>query len=340
MSGYKEAITRINTLDRCLSNFAKKYYITNLVEECNRRLSEEYPDTNGVKRRQVYYDIELMKAEYGAPIESYRDGRKTYIRYSDPEFRIHKTPLTNEELNNLQSALAIIERMQGAPNLEWLDSLSAKLKTVENDRNQQIIALDENLDYSGSKHIMPLFRAITNNRSIKVEYQSFRSDQATVSIVSPYHIKQYNKRWFLFCKHKDYNTITNYALDRIINFEEVEDKYERSTIQWEEYFDDVIGVTIPQDTEVERIEFMVKSHRAKYLMTKPIHLSQTTLKADNQDMDGYTKFRINVMPNRELKSVLLSFGSDLVVLSPASLANELLLEFEGSRKQLKFYVQG
>ncbi|MFC0343802.1 helix-turn-helix domain-containing protein [Epilithonimonas hispanica] len=41
-----------------------------------------------------------MKSEagYDAPIESYKDGRKVYYRYSDPEFSILKTPLNPAEL--------------------------------------------------------------------------------------------------------------------------------------------------------------------------------------------------------------------------------------------------
>ena len=50
-------------------------------------------------------------------------------------------------------------------------------------------------------------------------------------------------------------------------------------------------------------------------ITKPLHLSQRIISED----DGYTKISINVKINKELISLLLSFGPDVEVIAPASL---------------------
>lgn len=40
-------------------------------------------------------------------------------------------------------------------------------------------------------------------------------------MVSPYHLKQYNNRWFLIGKQSDYDGLTNYAIDRIDGIKEL-----------------------------------------------------------------------------------------------------------------------
>ena len=91
--------------------------------------------------------------------------------------------------------------------------------------------------------------------------------------------------------------------------------YQESEVDFEEYFDDVIGVTVPERCEPVDVILSVSNNRYNYIKTKPLHLTQRKLGEDN----GYTRISINVKINRELIALLLSFGSDVEVLSPASL---------------------
>lgn len=71
-------------------------------------------------------------------------------------------------------------------------------------------------------------------------------------VINPYHLKQYNNRWFLFCFNEEYQTISNYPLDRIVSLEELNKEFEPSTINWMDYFEDIIGVTKPEEATVEK----------------------------------------------------------------------------------------
>jgi predicted DNA-binding transcriptional regulator YafY len=130
-------------------------------------------------------------------------------------------------------------------------------------------------------------------------------------------LKQYNNRWFLIGQNPNYESFTNLALDRITSISINNDKdYIESDIDFEEYFDDVIGVTIPKNRQVEKIEIYVADQKTKgYIETKPLHGSQTPL---NEFDDGY-KFSIKLTPNNELESLLLSFGENIKILAPDSL---------------------
>ena len=57
MPANKNAMTRYKILDDLLSNRYHNYSLDDLTEEVNYRLSEMYPDTNGVVRRTIEKDI-------------------------------------------------------------------------------------------------------------------------------------------------------------------------------------------------------------------------------------------------------------------------------------------
>ena len=102
MPANKNAMTRYKILDELLSNRYHNYSLDDLTEEVNKRLSEMYPDTDGVVRRTIEKDICYL--EYEGPflvdIERYsvsgynsekqRSNSKQCLRYADPSFSIFK----------------------------------------------------------------------------------------------------------------------------------------------------------------------------------------------------------------------------------------------------------
>lgn len=53
--------------------------------------------TKGISKRTVQGDIQIMRSDklgYNAPIETYGNG---YYRYSDPDYSISDTPLTDDD---------------------------------------------------------------------------------------------------------------------------------------------------------------------------------------------------------------------------------------------------
>ncbi len=77
----KNAIIRYNALDKCFRNPGRSYTIDDLLDECNEALTEENPNTDGIKRRQLFVDIKFMESENGWSIELERTpvGKKNTI---------------------------------------------------------------------------------------------------------------------------------------------------------------------------------------------------------------------------------------------------------------------
>ena len=68
MATNKNAQIRYQALDRCLSNWSRRYYIDDLVDACNDALylyNGEGTKGDGVRKRQVQEDLKFMQSEEG-----------------------------------------------------------------------------------------------------------------------------------------------------------------------------------------------------------------------------------------------------------------------------------
>ncbi|MRJ11238.1 WYL domain-containing protein [Ornithobacterium rhinotracheale] len=319
----KNAIIRYQTLDRCFRNTGRRYNIDDLLEECNTALLELNPSSEGIKRRQLYDDIKFMESEqgYSIDLEKTKEGRKTYYRYTNPKFSINNQPLNDSESEQLKAALQILSRFNGAPQFEWLDEilplLESKLGFIE--QKAPVISFESNIDLKGIQQLTPLFNAIINQRVLNISYQDFQSEKPYNIYFHPYFLKQYNNRWFVLgLNEENGNPHWNLALDRIQDIKEIDHKYIKNTIDWEEYFYDVVGVTIPEGSKVVTIELKFTKNIAPYVITKPIHPSQK-----HKMIEDSLHVKIEVIPNIELERQILSFGEAVEVVSPLDFKNKI-----------------
>lgn len=142
-------------------------------------------------------------------------------------------------------------------------------------------------------------------------------------------MKEFNNRWFLFGWCEDLGLITNLALDRIDSFEAANSEFrENADIDFEEFFDDVVGVTIP-DSPVESVELKFSPSRFPYIKSKPIHMTQRYPDPEN----GVVEIRVKV--NKELETLILSYGNDVEVLSPQSLRDSIASRLESASQLYK-----
>lgn len=317
MAVNKNALIRYKTLDKCFSNPYRKYYINDLIEACNEVLAEHYCKETTVSRRQIFNDIDFMKSDagYEAPIDSLKDGRKVYYRYEDVSFSILNKPLTHEEKLALENAVELLSRIKGISGINSLENIETKLIDVQNNSSKRnIISFEENEFLVGLEYLTPLYNYIKNSQVLTITYQSFKSEQEQVFIISPYYLKQFNNRWFLFGWNSGYENLQNLALDRIKEIKIYDGIYKTSEVDFEEYFEDIIGVTNDLSKEVEKIIIVLSENIIPYIKSKPIHGSQKVI--DN-------KLYLQVKLNYELESLILSYGENMKVLEPILLIDKL-----------------
>ena len=337
MSANKNAQLRYQILDRCFSNFHQRYTIDDLVEEVNDKLY----DLNGmaVSLRQIREDIKFMRDSVGfnAPIEAYPlEGRKCYYRYADRNFTIFNNELSVEEVRNLSQTVSILRRFRGMPSYDWIEEVVSDLeyrfggKTVR----ENVISFDQNERLRGLEHLPTLIDAAINHQTIRLSYCPYNGIEHDV-VVFPYHLKQFNNRWFLFAleEGKKNPQITTFALDRILKVKKDNAKFVPNTeIDFSHYFDDIVGVTLMtlENTEPEKIVLRFSAARFPYVVSKPLHPSQQTLSEEE------CTIQLSVHPNNELRTLIFSFIPDVEVLAPAWYREEMKKKIEENLK--KYFI--
>jgi predicted DNA-binding transcriptional regulator YafY len=107
--------------------------------------------------------------------------------------------------------------------------------------------------------------------------------------------------------------VTNFPLDRIRRLREERTPYRKNhSIDFNEYFEDIIGVTHDERAEPVRILMKIDPVRAPYVLTKPLHGSQKNGKLEATGLE----ISLELIPNNEFYQQILSFGDQLVILEP------------------------
>ena len=320
MATNKHATIRYHALDQCFSNPGRKFFIDDLIDACNNAIYDYTGTSDGIKRRQIFDDIKFMESEQGwsIPIQRLKDGKRVYYRYSDKNFSIKKQAINESEANQLKETLSILSRFKGMPQFNWMEEMlvriesAFKLKTTV----KPIVSFEQNPFLKGLNFFTDLFNAIHYKKSLDVKYQGFKQDKPVEMCIYPYYLKQYNNRWFLFALNDSTNSISNLALDRIIEIKENGNEYiENEAIDFDEYFDDVVGVTVKEDQKPIKILLQVSHELFPYIESKPIHGSQ---KIKERASNGVT-IELSLQLNYEFISLIFSYGEEVTVIEPEEL---------------------
>ena len=308
---------RYRTIDSCLRKTEQSWNWEALAEACAEALYEFEGKDKVPSQRTIKGDIQNMrsgKLGYHAPIE-YDRKDKTYY-YTDTKFSIDHTPLTDKDTAALNSALLILKQFSGRVNVEGINNLVTHLEEkfkIKSSRQKEIIQFEQSLNEPGHQWVNRIYEAIKKKQTLKITYQPF-DKESYMRILSPYLLKEYNKRWFLFgFEHNKYESITNLGLDRInLITDSLQDFRESIDFDGSTYLKDIVGVKRPADRVVETVIIKAYGTQRHYIRTKQIHTTQEVV-----DMtDDYGIFSLQVVPNYELTSRLLGYGKTLEVVGP------------------------
>ena len=314
----KNAFIRYKILDKCFSDRYHKYFIEDLMEKVNEQLEDA--GVKPVSKKQIYDDIKFMKSVDGweAPIESYQYGKRKYLRYSY-DFSIMETPITDMEVEQLETLITSLSRLQGIPMYDWVEELLANLRHRFGLRgiDTNSIGFEQNRDMQGLRYLSNLIDCVIKRQPVLIDYHPFGRDVIKWTI-HPYYLKQYNNRWFLLGYNPDFDDLSIVALDRIEGVALAETSFKRNLdFDFDAYFRDIIGVSIEKGKVVEHVRLKFSPKRLPYVLSKPIHHSQEV----ENEAEGIIS--LDVIPNKELISELTWFQDDIEVLTPESLREEI-----------------
>lgn len=325
----RNTIVRYKTIDRMLRG-GRMATLDEIIDACQDAIDRTI-GFGSVSRRTIQHDIQEMRYSealgYYAPIVV-KD--KKFYTYEDRHYSISKLRFSDEDMRQLSEAMDILKQMSGFAAFQDVEDVVNRLEDYVASmryKREPVILLEKNDRLRGLELITPIHEAITSRTALKVLYKPFRSTEPMSLVVSPYILKEFRNRWFLFGRKKQTEGVpsdqllTNLALDRIVELEVCNEPYEKdSEFHPDEFFRDMIGVSRANDAKVETVRFMVDADQAPYIRTKPLHSSQ---KEVWQNEDGSVVFEISVIQNFELQRDILGYGEHITVLSPQSLVDAI-----------------
>jgi predicted DNA-binding transcriptional regulator YafY len=318
------ASARIELLDSLLRH--DRYWTKEelLREICNHTRALRDKDVSDATLRN---DLDEIRIRAGENLEESTKGKKKAFRYTDRTFSIYSIPpLDPEDYDFLQQAIRLLQQVKGFAISEELKTVLIKLKDViPVEKKRPAILFDGPDRVEGIEILQEVFDAINNEQVIGFKYQPFTANAPYEVTLHPYLLRQYNNRWFLVGHDEEKQEIRLYPLDRFKNGPKARPKIVFKTQQETgfdpvTYFEHVVGVTLDKKAVVEEIHLKISAGRYPYIFTKPIHGSQQLLKTYQ---DGSVLLKLNLKINKELLGVILSFGSDVQVMKPASLKEQI-----------------
>ncbi len=334
MSTNKLALIRYKTIDECLKNRFRKWTLDDLIEKVSDALYEYEGITTGISKRTIQGDLQLMRSDklgYNAPIVV-KD--RKYYSYQDKDYSITNAPINQADVDKLNEIVGLLKQFNG---FNYFDEMSEMITKLENNLNKNshksrnCIQFETNQLLKGINFINPLYQAVLNQMPLLIEYKSFKAKESKHQIYYPYLLKEYRNRWFLIVKAKNGKEIINLALDRIINFQPLENETfkEAPEVDFDSYYNDLIGVTKNTGSRAHQIVFEIDKLNAPYIITKPLHTSQRIIKEE----EHHVRFSIQVIVNFELERELMGFGENLKILSPQFLVSKFKKKIELMKKK-------
>lgn len=373
MPSNKNAVIRYMYLDQMLSDRYNKYTCEDLLLKVNERLElAGYPTIGGDQsdyeryirsgKRVIQLDLQaLQESPFNMEIDSSDRlyGSPVY-RYADQTQSLFSKPLSDDEKRLLQEVLNTLGQFAGLDSFEWLHDLQEKLNDKrafgrgEYDKElpapRKIISFSSNDYLEGKDYLGTLFSLIANKKVVDIEYAPFGNTVRTIRLY-PYLLKQYNDRWYLigtplateeYPYRKDF--FLNLALDRMVAIRPVDgERYIDCDDDFEERFEDIIGITYIESEPLTPIILAVKDSFTGYVDTKPLHGSQVKCTVDEQEelhkkyscFEGYTFYRLELKPNREFYNLIYRHGEDLLLVSPKEIRDNMIAELENVLGKLK-----
>ena len=122
-----------------------------------------------------------------------------------------------------------------------------------------------------------------------------------------------------FIKEKD--GLRTIALDRILDLKILSTSFELpEDFDARKYFANVVGIFVNNDLPVTKVKIRAYGIQAEYLRSTPLHKSQSEGSSKYGEFAEFT-YRLCITP--ELISQLLSMGSQIEVLEPEKLREEM-----------------
>ncbi len=174
---------------------------------------------------------------------------------------------------------------------------------------------------SGNRFLTCVIEAMLQNKVLRVQYHSFKMQQAREFEIMPYCLRCFKQRWYLLGLRKDYNELHFYSLDRMVDCDVTEQTFQLpKDFRASDFLYHYYGVM--HDKQAEIVQIRVQPFYANYLRSLPLHRSQKEI----EKTDDYSVFEYYIAPTVDFIRELRSFLPEITVLTPQWLREQFRAE--------------
>lgn len=169
----------------------------------------------------------------------------------------------------------------------------------------------------GTEYLYPLLRAIREKNKIAFWYQKYVKPEPELRKVYPLGLKESAGRWYLIAYCSEHKGIRTFGLDRISHLEISDFKFKyKPEKPLEKMYEHCFGISKPEEnTQPEEIILSFSPVKGKYILSYPLHHSQTTL----IDNEAEILIRLKVYITFDFMLELLKHTGEIRIIQPESL---------------------
>ncbi|KXX72456.1 YafY family protein [Flammeovirga sp. SJP92] len=298
-----------------------------LLDKCSEEFGVNSPST-------IEKDIQALRYEFDAPL-AYNKKEGGYY-YTDSSYKLLGVSLTGEHLEALNFVETFLEEFKDLPVLgsfstavdKVLDGLeiTKKFKNEKKEQFENYIQIEKSLYTKGTSIFSELISATKDHKVINVAYKKFGALYEDNYTFHPYLLKEFKGLWYITGYAENRQGIRTLAIDRVqgielqsqlIFFEPHQVDFNRDV-----YFENCLGVTLKGNPQEIRLLFNGE-FAANFIKNTPIHETQEIIAENHNGLE----IKLRLVDNMELRSMILSWGNQVEVLSPFALrkgiANEI-----------------
>lgn len=327
MPANKFALLRYRIIDRCIGSEGKPYPSKeDLRSACEEALYGS--DGDRISVSTIDKDLWAMRNEgdlgYYAPIK-FDKAEKGYY-YTDANFTIAEIPLNEDDLQAINIAAQTLFQFRDIPIFEQFGSAIEKIMDrMKISRSESAMAADQIIqfesasDYQGSEYLEPLFKAISERKTVQFAYQKFQSSLEKTYHLKPYILKEYRNRWYVIGRGVEDGRLLTFGLERIHRLQPTRESYHGlEGFDAEQFFRYAIGITVTDERPMD-VELEFDAQFAPYILTQPIHASQQTIFKDEHKVRILLKVQLTI----ELVTTILGYADQVRVIQPIKLRSQV-----------------
>jgi predicted DNA-binding transcriptional regulator YafY len=323
----------------------RQWSILRDLESSKRVTIDDLAERTGVTTRTIRRDLEALQAAGFPLFDEVHDGKKYWTLEQKAFRRLDDTGFTLAELSALYFSRSLVECLSATPfqadvrrafdklagaltpgMRQFLDRLPLVMQ-AKADPGSVDVSQDVNpkAEAQRSTRVAQLLDATLHHRRVAMRYHSFSSNREKDYQIDPYRLVFAQGGLYVVAHVPEYQQMRTFAVERIQSLSVTEERFEPIDIA-EDAFAHSLGVN--QGTP-ERIEIAFEPRIARYVKERTWHPSQQA----HEDADGTLTLTLNVCNDWALRSWVLGFGPLARVVSPPSLAAQILEEIEGARSR-------